>query len=156
MAREIPREIAEAEGVPDDLDSTVVGPYSVPSPRRRRRAGWVYAGGAVVAGLAALWELPAGLWFVGGAFVLVAAYHFVAGWELAVRDPEALEIANRAAGFPVGHASAVVSFEGWRARPVWNVLVFSADEPPTQRGLVRIDGLSGEVVDSYVEDVPAV
>jgi len=55
--------------------------------------------------------------------------------------------------FPVGHASAVVGFDGLRARPVWNVLVFSADEPPTQRGLVRVDAVDGHVVESVTEEV---
>jgi hypothetical protein len=34
--------------------------------------------------------------------------------------------------------------------------VFSADEPPSQRGLVRVDAIAGSVVDSYVEDIPGV
>jgi hypothetical protein len=36
---------------------------------------------------------------------------------------------------------------------VWNVLVFSADDPPTKRGLVRVDALSGEVVETYTEAI---
>jgi hypothetical protein len=36
---------------------------------------------------------------------------------------------------------------------VWNVLVFSADDPPSQQGLVRVDGVTGEVLGSYVEEV---
>jgi hypothetical protein len=47
----------------------------------------------------------------------------------------------------------VLGFEGILARPVWNVLVFSADDPPSRRGLVRIDGRSGEVVETYDEAV---
>ena len=48
-----------------------------------------------------------------------------------------------------------MNFEGWRARPVWNVLVFSAEEPPTRRGLVRLDGITGNIMEAYVEDIPA-
>jgi hypothetical protein len=36
---------------------------------------------------------------------------------------------------------------------VWNVLVFSADDPPTERGLVRVDGIDAHVVDVYMEEV---
>lgn len=156
MAREIPRDVAEAEGVPEDLDSSMVGPYSVPSPRRRRRAAWVYVVGALIAAAAALGELPDGYWFVALGLLLIAGYHFAAGWDLAIRDPEALEIANRATEFPVGHSSALVTFEGWLAKPIWNVLVFSADDPPSRRGLVRIDARSGAVAETYVEDVPEI
>jgi hypothetical protein len=38
---------------------------------------------------------------------------------------------------------------------VWNVLVFSADDPPSQRGLVRVDARTGEVIETYTEAVPA-
>ena len=85
-----------------------------------------------------------------------SAFHWYAGWDLKVMDGAALEIANRHAEFAVGHASAALNFQGWRARPIWNVLMFSADDPPTQRGLVRVDGITGEVVGSYLEDIDEV
>jgi hypothetical protein len=85
----------------------------------------------------------------------IGGFHFLAGWRLDVREWKALQVANQATGFPVGHASAQLTFDGWRSRPVWNVLVFSADDPPSQRGLVRVDGITAEVVEEYVEDVPA-
>jgi hypothetical protein len=152
---DIPRDVAESEGVPEDLDSLVVGPYSVPSPRRRRSAGAFYLGAAVLVAIGALAGLPAGFWFVGGGMAAIGAYHFAAAWDLVVREGEALEIANRAVPFGVGHASAQLAFEGWRARPVWHLLVFSDDEPPTHRGLVRVSPLSGDIVDVYTEEVPA-
>jgi hypothetical protein len=36
---------------------------------------------------------------------------------------------------------------------VWNVLVFSADDPPSQRGLVRVDAVDGRVVETYTEPI---
>jgi hypothetical protein len=77
----------------------------------------------------------------------------LSAWRIAVLDPEALEIANREVPMAVGHASAAVGFDGWRARPIWNVLVFSADEPPSQRGLIRVDAVDGKVVGTYVEKI---
>lgn len=140
--------------MPDDLQSLVLEPYAVPNTDRRRGAGLVYVAAAVITAVGIVLGLPVGMWLVVGLFGAIAAHHWLGGWDLKVMDGEALEIANREAEFPAGHASAALNFEGWRARPVWNVLMFSADDPPTQRGLVRVDGLSGEVVGSYVEDVP--
>jgi hypothetical protein len=151
---EIPEELAASAGVPDDLQSDVLDPYAVPDVARRRRAGLVYVAAALVTAIGIGLGLPAGMWGLVAAFVLIAGYHHLAGWRLAVRENAALEIANRVTDFPVGHASAVVGFVGWRSRPVWNVLVFSADDPPSQRGLVRVDGVDGHVLDSYVEPVP--
>lgn len=150
---DIPRDVADSEGVPEDLDSLDVGPYSVPSPRRRRSAGIFYLVAAALVALGALAGLPAGFWVVAGGIAAIGAYHFASAWDLRVREGEALEIANRAVPFGVGHASAQLAFEGWRARPMWHLLVFSDDEPPTNRGLVRVSPLSGDVIDVYSEEV---
>jgi len=152
---EIPAEVADAAAMPDDLDAEVIHPHAVPDPQRRRRAAMVYVVFAALAAIGiGLGSLPAGMWIAVAGLLAIAAYNRVAGWHLVVREGRALEAANRAIGFPVGHASATLGFTGWRSRPVWNVLVFSADEPPSRRGLVRIDGIDGHVVETYAEDVP--
>lgn len=151
--REIPREIADAEGVPEDLDSSVRGPYRIPSPRRRRIGGWVFLAGAAAAAGSVAGGLPVGMLWVAAGLALTGLFHFLTAWDLGIRERTALEVANRQMGFPVGHASATLGFIGLRSRPVWNVLVFSADDPPSRRGLVRVDALEGRVLESYVEDV---
>jgi hypothetical protein len=151
---EVPDEVAAAQGLPEDLDASILGPYTVPNLTRRRRAGVYYLGGAVLVGLAVAAGLPARMGLIAGLLALIGVYHFVAAFDLNVTDTDALSIANQQSDFPVGHASAAIGFEGWRARPIWNILVFSADEPPSQRGLVRVDAVSGEVKDVLVEDNP--
>lgn len=139
--------------MPEDLQSLVLEPYAVPNTSQRRRAGRVYLVVAAVVAVGIVLGLPTGMWLLVGTLLAIAAFHRIAGWDLAVMDGEALEIANRHAEFATGHASAALNFEGWRARPIWNVLMFSADDPPTERGLVRVDGLTGAVVGSYVEKI---
>ncbi len=152
----VPAEVAAAAEMPSDLDAGNLSPYAVPDPARRHRAAVVYwvaaalTAGGIVAGL------PTAMWGVVAGFVVIAGYHHLAGWHLMIREHAALEVANRATEFPVGHASATVGFDGWRSRPVWNVLVFSADEPPSSRGLIRVDATSGAVLERYIEAVPAV
>ena len=94
-------------------------------------------------------------WLVGGvALLLLAAYHFVAGITLEVNETDALVAATRTVGFPVGHASAQLSWRGLLSRPTWRILLYSAEDPPTRRGLVLIDGVDGHVGDHFVEDNP--
>ena len=152
---EIPDEVVRAEGVPEDLQSEIFHTYSIPNVLRRRRSSVVCVIVATITALGISRGLPKGMWLFVGLLVILGVYHWIAAWDLHVREGLALEVANRATDFPVGHASAVVSFIGWRARPVWNVLLFSSEDPPTRRGLVRVDGLSAEVIDSYVECVPS-
>lgn len=152
---EIGEEAARAAGVPDDLDATQREPYTIPSTRRRRTAALVYLVGAASAAGAVGLGAPPGMIIIAASLVLAGAWHLAAAWRIEVLDPEALEAANRAIEFAVGHASAAVGFDTWRARPIWNVLVFSADDPPSQRGLVRVDAVDGHVVETYSEDVPS-
>jgi hypothetical protein len=151
----IPAEVAEAEGVPDDLDSSVVGPYRFPDPLRRRLAGWIYL--VVSVPVAVLAREEPLMWFGVVLLAVLAGWHLVSAWPLRVDQEEVLARAAGEVEFPVGHASAAVTFVGWRARPRWHVVLYSADEPPTQRALVQFDGVTGERVDEvYLEDVPPV
>ena len=153
---EIPDEVARAANMPDDLDSSLVGPYTFPSLRRRRNGALVLGAGAAAAAAGVAAGLPRGMLVLAAALALGALWHLAAAWPLAVDERAALEAANRETTFPVGHASAAVGFDGWRSRPIWNVLVFSADEPPSRRALVRVDGVDGTIVGAYAERNPEV
>jgi hypothetical protein len=153
-AIEVDADVAAAAGMPDDLDANILGPYEVPDPARRRRAGLVYfVGAAATVGSMAL-GLPSGMWVMTAILLAIGVYHLAAGHHLVVRETAALTAANRATEYPVGHASAVLGFDGILARPVWNVLVFSTDEPPSQRGLVRVFFNDTATTEIYTEAVP--
>ena len=153
---------SEGDALPEDLDVTgFVGPYQFPNNNRRRIPGAIYTATGLVCVL--VWAVTEGgdpvlvnegvLW-AGIALVLVGLYHFLAGVTLQLDEKDALVGATHAVGFPVGHASAQMGWRGLRSRPTWRILLYSADEPPTKRGLVIIDGVDGEVIDQFVEDNP--
>lgn len=145
----------DGDELPPELDVTgLSGPYVFPDVRRRRIASVVYvpvAAGAVAAYLA---SGNAGLLVAGIAVALVAVYSWVAAWPLRIDQTEALVVASRAVGFPIGHASAQLAWRGLRSRPVWRILLYSADEPPSLRGLVECDAVDGAVLGEYTEKNP--
>jgi hypothetical protein len=95
-----------------------------------------------------------GFLFAAIGFALFGLYCFAAGYRTKVDETDALVIATRTAGFPVGHASAQLGWRGLRSRPVWRILVYSVEEPPDQRGLVLVDAVDGHVVEHFVETNP--
>jgi hypothetical protein len=143
-----------ADELPADLDVTRPRPYRVPDIRRRRLAGGLHALAALCCLGGYLWSANGGLLAAAAVLALLAAWHFACAWPLCIDDTAALAVAGRAVGFPVGHASAQLSWRGLRSRPTWRVLLYSADEPPSQRGLVELDAVSGEVLGHYAEDNP--
>lgn len=148
--------------LPADLDaSAFVGPYVFPNNNRRRIPGYLYliTGAACVGAWAVTGQgdgvlVNGGFLFAGTLLVLVGAYHLIAGWNLDVDERDALVAATREVGFAVGHASAQLGWRGLRSRPTWRILLYSAEEPPTTRGLVLVDGVDGEIVAHFTEPNP--
>jgi hypothetical protein len=73
---------------------------------------------------------------------------------MSIDEKQALVLATRAVGFPVGHASAQQVWRGLRSRPTWRVFCYSAEEPPQRRGLVLVDAVNGTVVEKLTEANP--
>jgi hypothetical protein len=147
--------------LPDDLDvSGFVGPYVFPNNNRRRVPGYLYL--AIGAALIALRSVAGrqavlvddGYLWAGIGLLLIGAFHLLAGWNLDVDERDALVGATERVGFPVGHASAQLGWRGLRSRPTWRILLYSAENPPTRRGLVLVDGVDGEIVSWFTEDNP--
>lgn len=146
--------------LPEDLDASgFVGPYTFPDNKRRRIPGLIYL--TTGAALCGLWAVRGdgvlvntGLLVAGIALVAIGVYHLVAGYPLRVDQTDALAAAGREVGFAVGHASAQLGWRGVRSRPTWRILLYSAEDPPTQRGLVLVDGVDGRTVAHFVEDNP--
>jgi hypothetical protein len=148
--------------LPDDLNaSEYVGPYMFPDNSRRRRPALIYAvvGVAMLAAWFARGDGPAVLvnrgYLLGGILLLaIALYSYTSGWRMRIDEREALVAAQGAVGFAVGHASAQQVWRGLRSRPTWRVLVYSAENPPRQRGLVLVDAVDGTVVEHLTEQNP--
>lgn len=148
--------------LPEDLDiSEFVGPYVFPNNNRRRVPGYLYL--AIGAACTLAWLLTrgtdpvlvnSGTLAAGIAMFGIGAYHLVAGWNLDVDERDALVASTERVGFPVGHASAQLGWRGLRSRPTWRILLYSAENPPTRRGLVLVDGVDGEIVSWFTEDNP--
>lgn len=149
------------DALPEDLDVTAYrGRYTFPDIRRRRIAGWLYVGMAVLGSTA--WTaagrdavlVNGGLLAGSLALLAIGTYHLATAWPLAVREVDALLAAARHVGFPVGHASAQLGWRGLRSRPTWRILLYSGEEPPAQRGLVLVDAVEGDVLSHFVEANP--
>jgi hypothetical protein len=150
------------DALPEDLDAAgYVGPYLFPNNNRRRVPAYLYWAIAVLcAGAYFLTRsqdpVLINRGFLAAAIILavVGTYSFVAGWNLDVDERDALVIATRQVGFPVGHASAQMGWRGLLSRPTWRILLYSAEDPPVTRGLVLVDGVDGEVVEWFTEENP--
>ncbi len=153
---------AVTDVLPADLDlSQLESDYVFPNNSRRRIPGYLYLVLAVICFL--FWFLTRGdnpvmvntgvLWAAIG-MLGIGLYSIQGGWDLAIDERDALQAAGKDTGFTVGHASAQLGWRGLRSRPTWRILLYSAESPPKQRGLLLVDGVDGHIVDRLVEDNP--
>jgi hypothetical protein len=148
--------------LPDDLNAVDhIGVYDFPDNSRRRIPAIIYGVLAIACVIA--WQVGdadasplvnRGLIFAAVVLGVVALVSFTSGWRMTVDESEALVIATREVGYPVGHASAQQVWRGIRSRPTWRIFCYSAEEPPLQRGLVLVDAVNGKVVECLVEQNP--
>ena len=146
------------DSLPDDLNAVDHRlPFKYPDNSRRRIPGFVYTFfGLSVLGISAISGsdsvlLNSGLATGGVVLVLVGLLSISSGWSMSVDEQGALSRAGSAVDFTIGHASAQQVWRGLRSRPTWRVLCYSEEDPPRQRGLVLVDAVNGEVVQSLVE-----
>ena len=148
--------------LPEDLDAHAANlEYTIPNNSRRRLSGAVYVFCGIV--FAAVWLVVrgsgspfvnAGFLACGIALLALGAHHIWTGLDLRIDDKEALVRASDMVGFSVGHASAQLGWRGWLSKPTWKVLLYSNEPQPAKRALVRLDGISGSLVDMLEEDNP--
>jgi hypothetical protein len=148
--------------LPDDLNAVDhIGVYDFPDNSRRRIPAIIYAILAVAC--VATWQVGdadasplvnRGLIFAACVLGVTAIVSFTSGWRMTIDESEALVIATRKVGYPVGHASAQQVWRGIRSRPTWRIFCYSAEEPPLQRGLVLVDAINGNIVECLVEKNP--
>jgi hypothetical protein len=146
--------------LPEDLDLGFVGAYTFPNNNRRRIPATIY----LVMGLAAVaaflvYDGESALvntgTLVGGiALALFGVYGLFAGVTMRIDESDALVAASQQVGFAVGHASAQQVWHGWRSRPTWRILLYSAEYPPRRRGIVLLDAVDGRVLEWFAEDNP--
>ncbi len=149
------------DSLPDDLNAAgYVGPYRFPDNSRRRIPGVIYlVAAAICVAVWIVWRdssavVNAGWLWAAALLGVVGVLSITSGWRMTVDEREALVAAQRAVGFPVGHASAQQVWRGLRSRPTWRVLCYSVEDPPQRRGLVLVDAVDGRVVEHLAEDNP--
>lgn len=150
----------DGEPAGEGAEAEFVGPHTFPNNNRRRIPAAIYLLAGV--GMIVLFAVRGGdsplvnvgLMWSGVGLVLFGVYGMISGWTLRVEESDALVSAARYLGFPVGHSAAQLVWRGWTSRPTWRILTYSTEDPPEQRAMVLVDGITGEVIEGFAEANP--
>ncbi len=154
-------EMSVVDDLPEDLQPGLVDyeDYLFPNNNRRRVPGYLYLSISAVVLLLCIYFRESV--FVNPGVIVAAlglgvfgAYSIFAGVDLKIDERQALAKAVPAFGHTVGHASAQMSWHRSLSLPVWRILLYSAENPPSHRGFVVVDATTGAVLEAISEENP--
>jgi len=156
---EIDNDVAEETLLPDDLNSLAVGSYVVPDPSKRKQYPYVVLGVVLLIYITSL--MIDFVSFVPVIIILsiVSLLLFVVNNEFKIRQQEVIEKISNNIVHSIGYYSIALTFQFTLKQiltPVWTVIVYSHENPPSNKTIIEISAFSGRVItEPYTEKLNA-
>jgi len=156
---EIDKDVAEETLLPDDLNSLAVGSYVVPDPSKRKQYPYVVLGVVLLIYITSL--MIDFVSFVPVIIILsiVSLLLFVVNNKFKIRQQEVIEKISNNIDHSIGYYSIALTFQFTLKQiltPVWTVIVYSHENPPSNKTIIEISAFSGRVItEPYTEKLNA-
>ena len=156
---EIDKDVAKETLLPDDLNSLAVGSYVVPDPSKRKQYPYVVLGVVLLIYITSL--MIDFVSFVPVIIILsiVSLLLFVVNNEFKIRQQEVIEKISNNIDHSIGYYSIALTFQFTLKQiltPVWTVIVYSHENPPSNKTIIEISAFSGRVItEPYTEKLNA-
>ena len=156
---EIDNDVAEETLLPDDLNSLAVGSYIVPDPSKRKQYPYVVLGVVLLIYITSL--MIDFVSFVPVIIILsiVSLLLFVVNNKFKIRQQEVIEKISNNIDHSIGYYSIALTFQFTLKQiltPVWTVIVYSHENPPSNKTIIEISAFSGRVItEPYTEKLNA-
>ena len=155
---DISKEDADKQVVPEDLNSLAVGSYIVPNPKRRRTFAIMLIITAFVSQIVI--SLYDWLDITVGVFLVFLIGIFILFIDNTINVEQSNVIENVAKHIPhsTGYYSIALTFQFMKKyrflKPVWTVIVYDHNNPPTMKTIIEIDASTAELVsEAYTESI---
>jgi len=156
---EIDKDIAEENLLPDDLNSLAVGSYVVPDPRKRKQYPYVVLGVVLLSFITSL--IIDFVSFIPVIIILsiIALLLFLVNNKFKIQQQEVIERITNNIDHSIGYYSIALTFQFTFKNiltPVWTVIVYSHENPPSNKTIIEINAFSGKVItEPYTEKLNA-
>jgi hypothetical protein len=156
---EIDKDVAKETLLPDDLNSLAVGSYVVPDPSKRKQYPYVVLGVVLLIYITSL--MIDFVSFVPVIIILsiVSLLLFVVNNKYKIRQQEVIEKISNSIDHSIGYYSIALTFQFTFKQiltPVWTVIVYSHENPPSNKTIIEISAYSGRVItEPYTEKLNA-
>ena len=155
---EISQEDAEKQTVPEDLNSLAVGSYIIPNPFRRRNYGLLLISTAIISELITTFndwiDVSVGNFLI----LLIGCFILLIDNTINVNQSEVIQNISKHLTHSIGYYSIALTFQFIKKvkflKPVWTVIVYDHNNPPTKKTIIEIDASTAELVsEAYTESI---
>ena len=155
---EISQEAADKQVIPEDLNSLAVGSYIIPNPQRRKTYGFLL----IITALISQFIFYFNDWLsvtAGAVLVLFTGISILfINNTIEVKQSHVIQIVSSYIPHSIGYYSIALTFEFVKnlffLKPVWTVIVYDHNNPPTNKTIIEIDASTAELVSEiYTEPI---
>lgn len=155
---DISQEDADKQIVPEDLNSLAVGSYIVPNPKRRKTFGVMLIITALISQVITSFydwlNITVGVILV----ILIGIFILFIDNTINVKQSNVIENVVKHIPHSIGYYSIALTFQFMKKylflKPVWTVIVYDHNNPPTMKTIIEIDASTAELVsETYTESL---
>ena len=155
---DISQKDADKQIVPEDLNSLAVGSYIVPSPKRRKTYGLMLIVTALISQVITSFygwiNITVGVVLV----ILTGIFVLFIDNTINVKQSDVIENVVKHIPHSIGYYSIALTFQFIKQylflKPVWTVIVYDHNNPPTMKTIIEIDASTAELVsETYTESI---
>ena len=143
---------ANKENIPSDLNSLAYVDYRLPSLKRRKDYIFLIISILILCLILSIYYLWIDFTFTFLILSFISIYLMLTYRESKISQNEVIEIAGKFIHHSIGSYSIGLTFNGIRLKPVWTVIIYDHEEPPTQRTIVEIDANEGHLVEEIFNE----
>ena len=152
------QEDADKQTVPEDLNSLAVGSYILPNPKRRRTYGLLL----IITSIVVNFIISFNDWLnitVGTTLVLlIGVFILLIDNTINVQQSQVIQRVSKHIPHSIGYYSIALTFEFIKnykfLKPVWTVIVYNHNNPPTMKTIIEINASTAELVsETYTESI---
>ncbi len=149
---------AEKQLVPDDLNSLAVGSYKIPNPIIRNRYFYIFIFLSLLTILISNYFSWINLYPASILLFILSIFTKFIENNMTIKQSEIIEYVSAYLPHSIGYYSIALTFSfvfNFKLlKPVWTVIVYDHNNPPTQKSIIEFDAYTKEIIsDVYTEEV---
>ena len=144
---------ASKENLPEDLNSLAYGAYRLPDLSRRRLFAYIILFFCISSFTLSYFLQIRIFTYPGVIFLIIFVYIYSLNNQIKIDQSEVIETTAKYIDHSVGYYSVALTFNGLFLHPVWTVIIYDHNIPPSCRSIIEINANTSELIGEVYKEM---